>query len=165
MNWVPKFCFGYGVLASIFVFGWHVTGIPGYEVSISAFTFLILHGIIMMLTFHTRPGPPYWAPVFLVTSDRIRFARMLLFAAGSNFVVWFVVLAFLNRSASVRTLDALLSSLFLLNTIYIAIHWARPENLFLPSTLVFLSNPIHYLVSPQRRADARRLDKLARRVG
>jgi len=105
-----------------------------------------LHALAACLTFQPGMRPP-WPPLFAVTSERIRWARVLFFAATGNFVICVAgpLIADPDRYRWLegRAAALILTSLLLQNTVYIAIHWAfRPENLFSPTFVEAISNPV-----------------------
>ena len=81
---------------------------------------------------------PAWQPVLNVTPQRIRLAKILFGLSILNFLLC-VGVAFYGAIKGDSALrdkgpGLILTSLVMLQTIYIAIHWAfRPENLFSPS--------------------------------
>ena len=103
---------------------------------------LVLHAFAMLATF--QPGIK-WEPVVAITEKRLHIAKVILGLAILNFFLG----CFLAKSASLT-----LTSLLLLNTIYIAIHWAfRPENLFPERFLAFITNPLGWTFAKMRSRD------------
>ncbi|GEM_PF-3251683 len=168
MNRTAQMCFTYGCLSSMGVFIWYVnaflgrTQLPASVWIVEAF--FVVHAIVMLMTFHRRPGASLWAPVLTVTPNRIRIGKLLLLIAMINFLMCAVIVALHNRASSAKELTMALTSLALLNTIYIAVHWAfRPENLFPSSLLVFISNPFLYCFRRQPRLQRNDRSRQSRR--
>jgi hypothetical protein len=150
MNRIAKYCFIYGCVASALALVWYVASILGYVlwpegpwVVVSMF---VVHGIVMVLTFHRDPARTLWSPLIPITPNRLRAAKAILAAAVANFLLCLILMLLGNRPASLRMLSTAFASLALLNMVYVAIHWAvRPENLFPRQLLAFVSSPIGYL--------------------
>jgi hypothetical protein len=143
-------CFVYGCTASLGALVWYFASLAGYRIlpqSVWVFAvFFSIHGIAMVITFYRRPWNP-WKPVLKVTPERIRIAKLLLALVAANFLFPLAVVVSEHGGVSERALSMALTSLVLLNTVYIAIHWAiRPENLFPSWFLSFISNPLLYLL-------------------
>ena len=111
----------------------------------------ILHGCVLVLTFHRRPGTVLWLPVLRITSQRIKAAQAILLVTALNMIGWLTaifVLALQNYKAQAEwALSPFLASAALLSGVYIALHWAfRPENLFPRAFLTFAGNPFGAIV-------------------
>jgi hypothetical protein len=143
-------CFAYGCLASLGALIWYVYALIGSATlprSVwTAEIFLILHGMVMVVTLYKRPSRALWAPVLRLSPERIRSSRFVLLVGAANFLFCSSLVAYEGRHTSERVLSMVLTSFVLLNTTYIAIHWAfRPENIFSKRFLAFISNPVVYL--------------------
>jgi|SRR5882724_1790545 len=156
MKQIAQSCFIYGSLAFAGALIWYLAALTGHAVlpqkSVWVLeSLLIVHAIVMVITFYRRPSRVLWAPVLPITAKRLRAAKILLITAAANFVFSVVLVAWERRRASERALSMVLTSFALLNATYIAIHWAfRPENIFTAPFLAFISNPILYVLSRLR---------------
>jgi len=149
-------CFAYGCVASAGALVWYLAALAGNaELPKSVWVaegFLVVHVIVMIITFPRGPRRRPWEPVLQMTNERIRAAKVALGIVTVNFVFCVAVVAWENRGASERALLMVLTSFALLNMVYIAIHWAfRPENLFPDQFLAFISHPMVYLFFRPRR--------------
>lgn len=113
--------------------------------------FFVLHGCVLVLTFHTSPGRVLWLPVLRITPQRIKAAQAILLITALNMAGWLAaifVLALQNYKAQAKwALSPFLASAALLSGVYIALHWAfRPENLFPRAFLTFAGNPFGAIV-------------------
>jgi len=126
-----------------------------------------IHGIAMVITFHQRPYRSPWAPVLQVTTKRIRIAKVVLAAVAANFLFCLVLAISEHRAVSESVLFRLLASMVLLNTVYVAIHWAfRPQNVFARQFLDFMSSPLLYFFFRRRlEHEHLRLERQLRRFG
>jgi hypothetical protein len=144
------FGFWYGCLGSLCALAWYLSTLLG------SFTFprnwgivmtiAALHGVVACFTFQPKVRPP-WQPLFSVTRERIRLARVLFGLATLNFIVCFGTLLIAgklgNQTLEDKTVPLILTSFLLQNTVYIAVHWAfRPASLFRGSFIEAVSNPL-----------------------
>lgn len=111
----------------------------------------VLHGCVLVLTFHRSPGTVLWLPVLRITSQRILAAQAILLVTALNMIGWLAaifVLASQNYKAQAEwALSPFLASAALLSGVYIALHWAfRPENLFPRAFLALAGNPFGAIV-------------------
>jgi hypothetical protein len=151
-NFIEKLCFFYGCLASAGSLVWYLATWAGYEglpqSVLIVETVAIIYGIVMVITFSKSWA---WEAVLQVTRRRIAIGKILLIVALLNFLFCTGLIVWENRAVSSRTLSMGLSSFALLNTVYIAIHWAlRPENLFPGRFLLFISNPLVFILFHSR---------------
>jgi hypothetical protein len=144
----------YGCIGAICAFVWYIAAslgratIPDNVWMVEAV--FILHAVAMLITFQPAARHP-WQPVFTTSRTRIRFAKVLLGLSAANFLFCFGLMIFARgfhyNALFDHTPGLVLTSFLLLNTIYIATHWAfRPENLFSESFIKFISNPIGYFL-------------------
>jgi hypothetical protein len=152
---VERFCFIYGCVASAGALVWYLAALAGYaELPQSVWVaegLALIHVITMVVTFHQRPYRSPWAPVLQVTPKRIRAAKIVLSAVAANFLFCLVLATSEHRAVSESALSMLLASMALLNTVYIAIHWAfRPRNVFPRQFLDFMSSPLLYFFFRRR---------------
>jgi hypothetical protein len=157
MKQVALFCFLYGCLASAGAFGWYWLALTGHAtLPQNAWMFevpFLAHVAVMVATFQRLPSRKIFKPVLKVTPARIRGAQLLLLVSAANFGLCAARVFWESAASSERTLSMVVTSLVLLNTVYVAIHWAlRPENLFPGGFLAFMRNPLVYLFfrSPRR---------------
>ena len=152
---VERYCFAYGCVASVGAMVWYLTALAGYtELPQNVWiveSLALIHAITMVITFHRRPYRSPWAPVLQVTPQRIRIAKVVLGAVAANFLFCLILAISEHRTVSERALSMLLASMALLNTVYIAIHWAfRPQNVFPRQFLDFMSSPLLYFFFRRR---------------
>jgi hypothetical protein len=152
---VERYCFIYGCVASAGALVWYLAALAGRaELPDSVWVaegLALIHGITMVITFHRRPYRSPWAPVLQITPKRIRTAKVVLGTAAANFLFCLVLAISEHRTVSERALSMLLASIMLLNTVYVAIHWAfRPQNVFPRQFLDFMSSPLLYFFLRQR---------------
>lgn len=134
------------MLGLLFQFFW----IEPQEVLPGNFTFwmtvFVIHCGVLCATFQIYPSRGFWRPVVAPTRRNVRTARLLFFVAIAHLLFRFLALIAVGRESNPRVSTMILSfidGLFLLSSVYITIHWAlRPENLFSPPVLRFLSNPL-----------------------
>ncbi len=109
-------------------------------------TVFVIHAAVLCATFQIYPGREFWSPVVAPTRRNVRTARLLFLVAIVHLLFRFLdpVLAGRgNNPPAVWMVISLIDGLFLLSSVYITIHWGlRPENLFSPPVLRFLSNPL-----------------------
>ena len=152
MRGVIRFCgFWYGCLGMIGALAWYIAAILGCAI-LPRNVWIVeslfgIHGVVMIFTFQRSPVRRPWHPMLSVTPIRIRMARLLLGVVATNFsfCLGLFLFAALRRDLALanRAVPLIVTSFLLLNTIYIAIHWAfRPKNLFSPSWLRIISNPL-----------------------
>lgn len=150
MRRVISLCeFWYGCLGTLCCACWYFLVLFGYSTLPSfdwLFAFFVLYCCAVTVTFQPRVRPA-WQPLFAATPGRIKLAKILLGLAASNFVVCFGVLLVAgkdgNQALIDKTVSLMLMSFFLLNTIYIAIHWAfRPEKLFPGAVIEIITDPL-----------------------
>lgn len=163
MKRIAQYCLIYGCVASAGALLWYGASILGYVawpegpwVVVSVF---IVHGLVMVITFHRDPSRRLWDPVIRITPQRVCAAKVILALAAANFLFCTMLAQWEKGSLSLRTLTMAFSSFALLNASYVAIHWAlRPENLFPNQLLALISNPIGYVFfrRPRRRKDTSR---------
>jgi hypothetical protein len=151
---IQLYCVLYGCLGSVLAFAWFLSALFGrfvgeasrLTVVLSGF---LLHALAACLTFQRYSRR--WEPLVTLTSNRIRFAKVL-FATGSlNFVGCFVIFGLAaqmkNQDLLGYTVYLVVSSLVLQNTIYIAIHWmVRPENIFPKWFIEMVTNPVGFFL-------------------
>jgi hypothetical protein len=151
---IQSYCFWYGCLGTLCAFAWYIAAILGFPTMPTsvwvAEAVFALHGCAALATFHRTTMRPAWQPVLSVTAGRIALARSLFGLSIVNFLVCFglFLVAEIRGNVALGNEGAalILTSFLLLNTIYIAIHWAfRPENLFSASFLRLISNPLELL--------------------
>lgn len=108
----------------------------------------IFHGAAYFFTFGDSHSNPKWKPIITINPLRIKIAKIVLILAAANYALPLVLSLFLKYPIyGDKTPFLLLSSFILLNTIYIAIHWAlRPENIFSAAFLRFMSNPLFFFL-------------------
>jgi hypothetical protein len=104
---------------------------------------LAMHGTSGLLTF-TRYVD--WEPLFALTEFRQKVARRSVWFAFAVFCALFVTFAlagaYKNQQWLERLTPVLALQAFLVQTLYIAVHWAfRPENVFPERLRQVLSNP------------------------
>jgi hypothetical protein len=153
-------CFGYGCVGSIVFLVWHFAALAGDPVlPKSVWTveaIFLLHGSAMLATFRRNPMRTLIPPILGVTRKRQRLARFLLGSATLYFSVFlaiFVWAELAGKSAlGVRMTPLVLTSFAVLNTVYIALHWAfRPENILPARLLKIASNPARLVGIGSRR--------------
>lgn len=158
---VERYCFIYGCVASVGALVWYLAALAGRvglpESVWVVESIVVVFAITMVLTFQRRPLRDPWVPVLRITLERIRIAKVFLAVVAANFgVCTLVAFAWGNRVGAERALSMVLTSLVLLYSIYIAIHWAfRPQNLFPSGFLTFISNPLLYPFIRSRRRPRR----------
>jgi len=142
--------FWYGCLGSLCALAWFVSALLGnfhfprnwgMVMAIAA-----LHGVAACFTFQPGVRPP-WQPLFSVTEERIKLAKVLFGLATLNFVVCFGILLIAgkrgNQALEEKAVPLILTSFLLQNAVYMAVHWAfRPANLFPSSFIEAISNPL-----------------------
>jgi hypothetical protein len=147
---LPTLCFSYGCFATLALLAWHVAALGGIVAfpnngSIITPVFMI-HAVVLLITFERNPKGVI--PVLNVTPRRVRMAKFCLGLAVAYFTLYMLFLwgQFLTDSETApRVLLLLLTSLLLVNSIYIVVHWAfRPENLFSERFRNVITNPILY---------------------
>ena len=139
------------ILSYLAVLAWHVTTLRGVVMfpnnASIAIPFFGIHALICFLTFDRSPTG-LWEPLFKVTPRRVRLARLCLGLAVANFIFYLLLVwGYFLRSKALDELRVLsfLTSLLLVNTLYVALHWAfRPENLFSHTFRQVIANPITY---------------------
>ena len=155
---VEWYCFIYGCIASVGALVWYLAalarraGLPENVWVVESM--VVIFAITMVITFQRRPLRDPWVPVLRITPERIRIAKFCLAVAAANFgVCTLLAFAFGNRVGAERGLSMVLTSLMLLYSVYIVIHWAfRPQNLFPSGFLAFISNPLlYFFIRPRRR--------------
>jgi hypothetical protein len=158
---IRMFGFWYGCLGTVAAFAWHVAALLGYAVLppnvLTVEMIFAVHAVAAIFTFQrSAVRGPAWQPVLSVTPGRIRAAKIVLAVAAANFLLY--IGAFLfgevrgDMTSTVRTVPLIVTSFILLNTVYIAIHWAfRPENLFSRTFIATISNPVRPLLRHRRR--------------
>ena len=106
----------------------------------------VFHALAMLATFRRNVREIPRSPLFVVTRRRVKIARLLLCLVAINFALC-VIVCFVSHSSGNATLNAwavplVLTSFMLLNTVYIALHWAfRPANIFSKKIVRIASNP------------------------
>jgi hypothetical protein len=87
-------------------------------------TLFVIHGLILVITFHKIPVPPFWAPLIRVTTFRMKVARGCLVLTVANFIVDLPLLV--TSSSAERGLEQLLvlfiTALLLISAVYIVKH-------------------------------------------
>lgn len=159
-NLIRFYAFCYGCLGTLLAFAWYIAAILGYariptNVWIVEAVFA-LHALAALATFQRTSMRPAWQPVLGVTPDRVRLARTLFNLSILNFLlcIGVCVYAVISGNAALRDkgVALILTSFLMLNTIYIAIHWAlRPENLFSAYFLRVIANPLGELLSTRKK--------------
>jgi magnesium-transporting ATPase (P-type) len=147
---VALYCFGYGCVGSLAFLVWHLAALLGHPVlPTSVWTveaIFLLHGSAMLATFRPNLMGVPTEPVLAVTRKRRLLARLLLGLVTLYFVVFLTIFVWAelkgDSSLGVGMIPLLLTSFALLNTVYIALHWAfRPENILPERLLRIASNP------------------------
>lgn len=109
-------------------------------------TVFVIHGGVLCATFQIYPSREFWSPVVAPTRTNVRIARLLFLVAIVHLLFRFVAPVVAGRGndpLAVWMVISCIDGLFLLSSVYITIHWGlRPENLFSPPVLRFLSNPL-----------------------
>jgi hypothetical protein len=153
-------CFGYGCMGSLVFLVWHFAALAGDPVlPKSVWTveaIFLLHGSAMLATFHRNLLRTPTPPVLVVTRKRQRLARFLLGSATLYFSVFLALFVWAeltgNPTLGVRVTPLALTSFAVLNTVYIALHWAfRPENILPQRLLRIASNPARLVGIGSRR--------------
>jgi hypothetical protein len=149
-NFIAKFCFYYGCLASVGALVWYLAILAGSEglpqSVLLVETVAVIYIIVMIITF-SKSQRSAWEPVVQVTRRRIIIGKVLLLIASLNFLFCTALIVWENRAVSSSALSMGIASFALLNAVYLAIHWAlRPENLFPGRFLLFISNPLVYIL-------------------
>jgi len=149
---IQLYCFWYGCVGTLGAFAWYIAAIMA-PVTIPDNVWIVeavfgLHGLAAIATFHRGTK---WQPVLNVTPQRIRLAKILLGLSILNFLLCVGVALYASKGDSAlneKGPGLMLTSLVMLQTIYIAVHWAvRPENLFSPTFLRIIGNPLGELFS------------------
>jgi O-antigen/teichoic acid export membrane protein len=157
---IKFYAFWYGCLGSLFVFVWYIAAIRGHATMPDSVWIVeavfVLHAAAALATFQRTSTRPAWQPVLDVTPARIRLARTLFALSIVNFLVCLGVFLYAeyrgNEALGNAGVALILTSFLLLNTVYIAIHWAfRPENLFSSSFLRVIANPLGELFSNNKK--------------
>ncbi|MBN9659008.1 MAG: hypothetical protein J0H49_12565 [Acidobacteria bacterium] len=147
---IAKFLFVYGCAGSGLCLGFLVwlgwsQRVPAMHLNWFLGGFAV-HACVLCATFQPYARSAYWSPVLRPTARSIRMARRTLFLAAALVAVLYlfpVVDRALGGEPTVARLVSLLAGLFLLSSVYVAVHWGlRPENLFSPIALRYLSNPL-----------------------
>jgi len=144
-------------MGTLCAFAWYIAAVMG-RVTIPnngwiAGAVFGFHALAANATFYRGTT---WQPVLNVTPQRIRLAKILFGLSVLNFLLC-VGVAFYGAikgdfALSDKGPGLILTSLLMLQTIYIAIHWAfRPENLFSPSFLRVIGNPLGELFSSNKK--------------
>ena len=154
---IRLYAFWYGCLGTLCAFAWYIAALLG-RATIPNDVWIVeavfgLHALAAMATFQRGLA---WQPVLSVTPVRIRLAKTLFNLSILNFVlcVGWSLYARSNGDIGLREkgVGLILTSFLMLNTIYIAIHWAfRPENLFSASFLRVIANPLGELFSSNKK--------------
>lgn len=164
---MERYFFIYGCIASVGALVWYLAALAGRaalpENVWAVKSIAVIFAITMVITFQRRPLRDPWVPVLRITPERVRGAKFFLAVVAANFgVCTLVAFAWGNRVGAERALSMVLTSLMLLYSVYIAIHWAfRPQNLFPSGFLTFISNPLLYpfIRSRRRRRPLPRSDR------
>jgi hypothetical protein len=149
---VKLYALCYGAVGSLVYLACYISALFGrFELPNSwriVESLFLLHAIAMFATF--QPGVK-WEAAILATPMRVRTARMVLWVASINFLACSLLLltnARLTRGEGSLHVGLVLTSFLLLNTLYIAIHWAlRPERIFQDGFLTFISNPLGWFLA------------------
>ena len=158
-NLIRLYAFWYGCLGTCCAFVWYVAALQGRATITNnvwiAEEVFVLHAAAALATFQRTSMRPAWQPVLDVTAGRITLAKVLFGLSIVNFLVClgvFLVAEFRgNVDLANDGVGLILTSFIMLNTIYIAIHWAfRPENLFSAAFLRVIENPLGELFSKIR---------------
>jgi hypothetical protein len=159
-NLIRLYAFWYGCLGTLGAFAWYIAAVLGRatiptEVWIVEAVFA-LHACAALATFHRTTMRPAWQPVLGVTLGRVRLARTAFGLSIINFLICLgvFVCAVVQGNAVLETkgVALILTSFLLLNTIYIAIHWAyRPENLFSSTFIRAISNPLGLILPDDKK--------------
>ncbi len=145
----------FGCVGTIAAFVWHIAAILGYSVLPSnlkvMLAILIPLSIAYLITLHRTPGYIAWAPLIVITAKRIRIARLVLASAAINFIAYVSILLIASHQKDMglaaRVIPMILTSMIMLGTIYVAIHWiVRPENIFSCNILRIISDPLYHLL-------------------
>lgn len=151
-------CFIFGCVASVAALFWYFAVLAGHlsfpNNGPLMWSIVVIFATAAILTFQKRPMRDPWKPVLAITPERIRISRVLLGVTASNFGLS-SLLTFIERGRPevLKCLAMSLTSLLLFYCVYIAVHWAfRPQSLFAPAILDFFSNPLLYLIDPDRRS-------------
>lgn len=148
---VALFGFVYGCTTSLLSSGWFVlaaVGAPTRDLNPTiAAVVALIHGCVLVITFHREPFGNPWRPVLLVTERRVKAAKVLLGAVLIAFILCFAVVLFAALRSALSTYDRglhlVVASLAVLSSVYIALHWAfRPENLFSHALLQTAAFPL-----------------------
>lgn len=155
---IERCCFVYACVASVGALVWYLAALAGHaglpENVWVVESIVVVFAITMVITFQRRPLRDPWVPAVRITPERIRIAKVLLAVVAANFgLCTIVAFAWGNRVGVDKALSMVLTSMMLLYSVYIAIHWAfRPQNLFVSGFLTFISNPLLYpFIRPRRR--------------
>jgi hypothetical protein len=147
--------FVYGCLSSVAALVWLIVALISMNVHGLKLwlieTLFIVHGCVLVLTFHRDLRTVLWPTVLQVTSKRTMAAKIILLLAIANVIAWLssiFVLALQNgKPLAEWALSPFLASCALLSTVYVAMHWAfRPENLFPRGLMQFAANPFGAIV-------------------
>jgi hypothetical protein len=153
------YCFWYGCLGTLCALAWYITAVID-RASIPDEVWIVeavfgLHALAAIATFQRTAMSPAWQPVLTVTPQRVRLAIILFYLSALNFLICIVVSIYAAANGNISLRDRgvalILTSFLMLNTVYIAIHWAfRPENLFSSSFLRFIANPFGEVFSSDK---------------
>jgi hypothetical protein len=159
-NLVRLYDFCYGCLATLCALAWYIAALLGRAMIPNNIWIVegvfVLHATAAILTFHRPSMRPPWQPVLSVKPGRIRLAKTVFGLSIANFLVCMSVFLVAVIRGSVASgnegVALILTSFLLLNTIYIAIHWAfRPENLFSSAFLRAISNPLGLILPGNKK--------------
>jgi len=149
MKRVAQIGFIYGCITSVASLLWYCAAVAGHVMlpggpSVMA-SILIIHGIAMTIMLYRPPLRRPWLPVLGISPVRLRVARTLLICATANFLFCATLALREGDRVSVRQLAVVLSSMALLNTVYVVVHWAfRPANLFPRQLVSSVSNSFSF---------------------
>lgn len=159
-NLIRLYAFWYGCLGTCYAFAWYVLAIQG-RATITNNVWIVegvfaLHAMAALATFQRTSMLPTWRPVLDVTPRRVVLAKVIFGLSIVNFLVCLAVFLIAELRGNVALGDdgvaLILTSFLMLNTIYIAIHWAfRPENLFSASFLRVIANPLGEVFSSSKK--------------
>lgn len=158
---IARVAFAYGCTSLSLSIGWFALVLlggepPGVSLGI-AIALAMIHGGVLVVTFHREPGIRAWTSVLPVTAGRLRAARVILGAALANFALCLIFVKVAEHRSTLpiyeHGLQLIVASLAVLSSVYITVHWAfRPENLFSRAVLDTAAFPLCILFRRNRRS-------------